>query len=136
MLFNVCRFRYFTNYISNHFLQLLVNCYRQTVIHQLMIWYSLGSCQFLLNHSKEMIIIKFNLKLLGPLQILLGLWRHFHFIFVAKHVTSGTSQQTQAVVNAGAVPLFLQLLNSPHHNVCEQAVWALGNIIGDGPSLR
>jgi len=30
----------------------------------------------------------------------------------------------------GAVPLFLQLLNSPHQNVCEQAVWALGNIIG------
>ena len=58
------------------------------------------------------------------------------FLFTSKHVTSGTSQQTQAVVNAGAVPLFLQLLNSPHHNVCEQAVWALGNIIGDGPSLR
>ena len=26
----------------------------------------------------------------------------------------------QAVVAAGAVPLFLQLLNSPHQNVCEQ----------------
>lgn len=25
---------------------------------------------------------------------------------------------------------------SPHENVCEQAVWALGNIIGDGPVLR
>lgn len=32
---------------------------------------------------------------------------------------------------AGAVPLFLQLLTSPHQNVCEQAVWALGNIIGE-----
>ena len=28
------------------------------------------------------------------------------------------------------------LLHSPHPNVCEQAVWALGNIIGDGPHLR
>lgn len=33
-------------------------------------------------------------------------------------------------VYADAVPLFLRLLNSPHQNVCEQAVWALGNIIG------
>ena len=30
----------------------------------------------------------------------------------------------------GAVPLFLKLLRSEHQNVCEQAVWALGNIIG------
>jgi len=34
------------------------------------------------------------------------------------------------VLHVGAVPLFLQLLESPHQNVCEQAVWALGNIIG------
>ena len=26
--------------------------------------------------------------------------------------------------------MFLKLLESPHQNVCEQAVWALGNIIG------
>ncbi|KPP63908.1 importin subunit alpha-4-like, partial [Scleropages formosus] len=37
---------------------------------------------------------------------------------------------------ADAVPLFLRLLHSPHQNVCEQAVWALGNIIGDGPQCR
>lgn len=40
------------------------------------------------------------------------------------------------MVAAEAVPLFLQLLTSQHQNVCEQAVWALGNIIGDGPQLR
>jgi len=34
------------------------------------------------------------------------------------------------VLCEGAVPLFLKLLESPHQNVCEQAVWALGNIIG------
>lgn len=35
-----------------------------------------------------------------------------------------------AMFRVGAVPLFLKLLSSPHENVCEQAVWALGNIIG------
>lgn len=33
--------------------------------------------------------------------------------------------------SSDAVPLFLQLLHSPIQNVCEQAVWALGNIIGE-----
>lgn len=36
-------------------------------------------------------------------------------------------------VFSDAVPLFLRLLHSPHQNVCEQAVWALGNIIGQYP---
>uniref|UniRef100_A0A8D3D1M9 Importin subunit alpha n=1 Tax=Scophthalmus maximus TaxID=52904 RepID=A0A8D3D1M9_SCOMX len=39
-------------------------------------------------------------------------------------------------VHGVVLPLFLRLLHSPHQNVCEQAVWALGNIIGDGPMCR
>lgn len=52
------------------------------------------------------------------------------------NIASGTSENTVSIVNEGAVPLLINLLKSSDIRVMEQAVWALGNIAGDGPNLR
>lgn len=60
----------------------------------------------------------------------------FEVSWVLTNICSGTTYHTKAVVDAGAVPKLVQLLLSSDVKVCEQAVWALGNIIGDGPYFR
>ncbi|KDO38439.1 hypothetical protein CISIN_1g004225mg [Citrus sinensis] len=54
----------------------------------------------------------------------------------ARALTNIASENTNVVIDGGAVPIFVKLLSSPSDDVREKAVWALGNIARSSPRDR
>ena len=51
-------------------------------------------------------------------------------------VASGKTEHTEQVIDSGAVPVLVKLLQSSDPEVRGQAAWGLGNIAGDSPRCR
>eukprot|EP01084_Bolivina_argentea_P138997 244574_1 len=60
----------------------------------------------------------------------------FESTWIITNICSGTEEQTQHIINIGAVPLLINLLKSTSYCIQEQAVWALGNIAANNVSAK
>lgn len=52
------------------------------------------------------------------------------------NIASGNSEQTQKILDFGAIPLFADMLRESDEDLVDQAAWAFGNISGDSEIMR
>ena len=52
------------------------------------------------------------------------------------NLVSGSTQQTLGLINKNIIGLFEEILDDKYNQIVEQAIWGLGNIIGDSVDLR
>ena len=52
------------------------------------------------------------------------------------NLVSGTSEQTSTMINKNIIELFMSILDDQYPQIVEQAIWGLGNIIGDSLPFR
>jgi importin subunit alpha-1 len=77
----------------------------------------------------------------GAVPVLLSLFPlamlqvQFEASWALTNITSGSSEIARTVIECGAIPALVQHL-SANEELAEQAVWALGNLAGDGPAVR
>lgn len=60
----------------------------------------------------------------------------FESLWVLTNVASGSTKQTQTVIDAQVIPSAIKLIESTDSNIKEQSIWLLGNIAGDSPKTR
>jgi importin subunit alpha-6/7 len=60
----------------------------------------------------------------------------FEAAWCLTNVASGDHEHVQVLLNKGTVDAFVRLLQSPHFEVIEQAIWGLGNLAGDNTRVR
>jgi len=60
----------------------------------------------------------------------------FEIAWIITNIASGTSEQTCQLINQGAVPILIDLIQGENENIASQCVWALGNIAGDSVKCR
>jgi len=52
------------------------------------------------------------------------------------NIAAGTTQQTEMILEQGALAPIMSLLDSNEEDIAEQAIWAIGNIAGDNSGFR
>ncbi|KAJ3451982.1 importin subunit alpha [Anaeramoeba flamelloides] len=60
----------------------------------------------------------------------------FESLWIISNLCSGTHEECKYIVDLDAIPLFFNHLSSKDANIVEQAVWALGNVVGDCKEFR